>query len=74
MTSAETASPGRKMRLARGAVAAAMGAMLLGDFSAGYRAYAEDKKPGLPIIRDAETEELIAAGRVLAGVLAHDGA
>jgi len=60
MTSAETASPGRrKMRLARAAIAAAMGAFLLGDFSAGYRAYAEEKKPSLPIIRDAETEELL---------------
>src|SRR6185437_8680906 len=60
MTSAETASPGRrKMRLARAAIAAAMGAFLLGDLSAGYRAYAEEKKPSLPIIRDAETEELL---------------
>jgi len=60
MTSAETASPGRrKVRLARAAIAAAMGAFLLGDFSAGYRAYAEEKKPSLPIIRDAETEELL---------------
>jgi predicted Zn-dependent protease len=47
------------MRLARAAIAAAMGALLLGDFSAGYRAYAEEKKPSLPIIRDAETEELL---------------
>jgi len=47
------------MRLARAAIAAAMGAFLLGDFSAGYRAYAEEKKPSLPIIRDAETEELL---------------
>jgi predicted Zn-dependent protease len=47
------------MRLARAAIAAAMGALLLGDFSAGYRAYAEEKKPSLPIILDAETEELL---------------
>jgi predicted Zn-dependent protease len=60
MTRAETASPTRrKAKIARFAATAAMSALLLTDFSAGYRAYAEDGKPSLPIIRDAETEELL---------------
>jgi predicted Zn-dependent protease len=61
MKSAKTASPGLKARIARGASALALGAFLLADFSAGYRAYAQESAPAgaMPIIRDAETEELL---------------
>ncbi len=61
MRSAKTASPGLKARIARAASALALGALLLADFSAGYRARAQESAPSgaMPIIRDAETEELL---------------
>lgn len=63
MISVKTNTPARPLaRIARGAVAAVLSAALAaGDFSAGYRAAAQEEASGgsLPIIRDAETEELL---------------
>lgn len=63
MISARTTTPARPIaRIARGTlVAAVSAALVMGDFSGGHPALAQEKAsgPGLPIIRDAETEELL---------------
>jgi predicted Zn-dependent protease len=60
MISAITTIPARPIM--RGTfVAALSAALVMGDFSGGYRAFAQEEKSagGIPVIRDAETEELL---------------